>query len=63
MELAELVQEVIGRDMGVRHGLPKKQDIRKNYSAIVEVCELRGWRPQIFWLGVAQMPNHYLKVD
>jgi UDP-glucose 4-epimerase len=34
IELAEMVQEVVGRHVGVQHGPPRQGDIRKNYSVI-----------------------------
>jgi UDP-glucose 4-epimerase len=47
LELAALVQEVVGRDVGVQHGPPRRGDIRKNYSAIAKVQEMLGWQPEV----------------
>ncbi len=47
LELAMLVQKVVGWDVGVQHGPPRRGDIRKNYSAIGKVRERLGWRPLI----------------
>ncbi len=45
LELAALVQEVVGRDVGIHHGPPRQGDIRKNYSGIRKARELLGWEP------------------
>ena len=47
LELATLVQKVVGQDVGVQHGPPRQGDIRKNYSAIAKVKRILGWRPKI----------------
>ena len=47
LELAALVQEVVGRDVGVWHGPPRQGDIRKNYSGIRKVERMLGWRPEV----------------
>ncbi|GAB4279712.1 MAG: SDR family NAD(P)-dependent oxidoreductase [Candidatus Promineifilaceae bacterium] len=45
LELAALVQEVVGRNVGVEHGPPRQGDIRKNYSGIRKVHIVLGWQP------------------
>lgn len=45
--VAALVQEVVGRDVGVQHGPPRQGDICKNYSGIRKVMQMLGWRPEV----------------
>ena len=45
--VAALVQEVVGRDVGVQHGPARQGDIRKNYSAIRKVARVLGWQPKV----------------
>jgi UDP-glucose 4-epimerase len=45
LELAALVQKVVRRDVGMRHGPPRQGDIRRNYSAISKARRLLGWEP------------------
>ena len=45
--LAGMVQEIVGRDVGVQYGPPRQGDIRKNYSAIRKVQRILGWHPQV----------------
>ena len=47
VELAALVRQVTGRDVGVRHGPPRRGDIRRNYSAISKVGRMLGWEPRV----------------
>lgn len=47
LELAVLVQEVVGRNVGVQHGPPRQGDIRKNYSGIRKAEQMLGWRPKV----------------
>ena len=46
LELAALVQEVVGRDVGITHGPPRQGDIRKNYSGIRKIHERLGWQSE-----------------
>lgn len=46
LELAALVQEVVGRDVGITHGPPRRGDIRKNYSGIRKIHEQLGWQSE-----------------
>ncbi|MFQ5614228.1 MAG: NAD-dependent epimerase/dehydratase family protein, partial [Anaerolineae bacterium] len=43
VHLAEMVQEIVGREVSVEHRLPRRGDIRQNYSAIVKAWEMLGW--------------------
>jgi UDP-glucose 4-epimerase len=47
IELADMVQEVLSRDVGVRRGPPRQGDVRESYSAIAKVQEMLGWGPHI----------------
>jgi UDP-glucose 4-epimerase len=47
IELAEMVQQVIDQDVQMRHGPPRRGDIRKNYSAIDKVRQMLDWYPQV----------------
>ena len=47
IELAEMVRQVVERDVEMRHGPPRQGDIRKNYSAIAKVREMLGWEPEV----------------
>ena len=47
LELAVLVQEVVGRDVGIRQGPPRQGDIRQNYSGIAKARKLLGWEPRV----------------
>jgi len=47
LELAMLVQKVVGWDVGVHHGPPRQGDIRKNYSAITKVERMLEWEPRM----------------
>ncbi len=46
LDLAALVQEIVGRDVGMQHGPPRPGDIRKNYSGIRKVTQMLGWQPK-----------------
>jgi UDP-glucose 4-epimerase len=46
-ELAEIVREVTGRSLEVRHGPARQGDIRKNYSAVGKVQRVLGWEPTV----------------
>lgn len=46
-ELAEMVQEVAGTPVVVRHGPARQGDIRKNYSAVGKVRSVLGWEPRV----------------
>jgi UDP-glucose 4-epimerase len=46
-ELAAMVQEVTGGQVEVRHGLARRGDIWKNYSAVNKVRTVLGWEPQV----------------
>lgn len=45
-ELAALIQDVVGRDVGIVHGPPRQGDIRKNFSAVSKAERMLGWRPR-----------------
>lgn len=47
LELAAQVQKVVGRNIGVQYGPPRRGDIRKNYSAIAKVRRMLDWYPRI----------------
>lgn len=47
LELAAQVQKVVGRDIGVQYGPPRRGDIRKNYSAIAKVRRMLDWYPRV----------------
>jgi UDP-glucose 4-epimerase len=47
VELAELVQKVMGRGVSVSYGPSRQGDIRKNYSGIAKVRAILGWEPQM----------------
>lgn len=47
LELAALVQEVVERDVGVQHGLPRRGDMRRNYSGVRKVQQMLGWRSEV----------------
>lgn len=46
-ELAELIQQMTGRELKIQHGPPRRGDIRKNYSAISKVEKFLAWKPQV----------------
>jgi UDP-glucose 4-epimerase len=55
LELAELVQEVMGSQISIQHGPSRQGDIRKNYSDISKVERVLGWRPETdLWKGLQQ---------
>jgi len=47
IELAALVQETVGRGVGMHHGPPRRGDIRKNYSTIDKTRRTLGWEPEV----------------
>jgi len=47
LDLARLVQTVVGRDIGLQYGPPRPGDIRKNYSAVSKAQKMLGWQPQV----------------
>jgi UDP-glucose 4-epimerase len=47
LDLAAMVQEVMGQDIDMQHGPPRQGDIRKNYSAIAKVRGVLGWEPRV----------------
>jgi UDP-glucose 4-epimerase len=47
LALAELVQQVVGRDVAMENSPPRQGDIFKNYSAIGKVRERLGWEPKV----------------
>jgi UDP-glucose 4-epimerase len=46
-DLALLVQEVVGRDVGLQYGPARQGDIWKNYSAIAKAREMLAWDPEV----------------
>ena len=46
LQLAALIQQVMGRDVKIQHGHPRRGDIRKNYSDISKVERMLNWRPE-----------------
>ena len=46
-DLALLVQEVVGRDVGLQFGPARQGDIWKNYSAIAKAREMLVWDPEV----------------
>jgi GDP-D-mannose 3',5'-epimerase len=47
IELAEMVRQVVERDVEAEHGPSRQGDIRRNYSAIAKVREMLGWEPRM----------------
>ncbi len=47
LQLAELVRQVVGRDIEMTHDPARQGDIDKNYSAITKAREVLGWEPQV----------------
>ncbi|HEY75770.1 MAG TPA: SDR family NAD(P)-dependent oxidoreductase [Thermoflexia bacterium] len=45
--LAQMVQEVAGRPVALRHGPARRGDIRKNYSAVEKARKVLGWEPRV----------------
>ena len=45
VELASLVEHVVGHDIGLVHGPSRRGDIRRNYSDISKARRLLGWEP------------------
>lgn len=46
LELATLVQEVVGRQVTKKHGDSRQGDIRRSYSAVDKIRQVLGWRPK-----------------
>ena len=46
-ELAQMVQAIVGKEVGIRQAPARQGDIRKNYSTIAKVQRLLGWAPQV----------------
>ncbi len=44
-ELAALIQDVVGRDVGITHGPPRQGDMRQNFSSVRKAEAMLGWRP------------------
>jgi len=42
-----LVQDVVGRNVSVQYGLPRKGDVQMSYSAISKAQEMLGWEPKV----------------
>ena len=47
LDLAAMVQEVLGQDIDMQHGPPRQGDIRKNYSAVEKVRRELGWESRV----------------
>lgn len=47
LQLAELVRQVVGRDIEMTQAPARQGDIDKNYSAITKAREVLGWEPEI----------------
>jgi UDP-glucose 4-epimerase len=47
IELAEMVRQVVERDVEAEHGPSRRGDIRRNYSAIAKAREMLGWEPRM----------------
>jgi UDP-glucose 4-epimerase len=43
--LAELIEQIAGKHVEVRHGLAREGDVRRNYSAISKARNLLHWEP------------------
>jgi len=46
LELATLVQEVVGRQVTKKHGDSRQGDIRRSYSAVDKIRQVLGWCPK-----------------
>lgn len=46
LNLADLVQTIVGQNMQVEHGPARQGDIRKNYSGIRKIGDVLGWHPE-----------------
>jgi len=46
-QLAQLLQDIAGRELGIEHGPSRQGDIRKNYSVIAKVRSTLGWEPLV----------------
>ncbi len=46
-QLAELVRQVVGRDIEMAQAPARQGDIDKNYSAITKAREVLGWEPKV----------------
>lgn len=47
IELANMIQRIVGRDVEMECGLPRRGDIRRNYSAIAKVRQMLNWNPRV----------------
>jgi len=47
IDLVEMVQQAVERDVEAEHGPSRQGDIRRNYSAIAKVRRMLGWYPQV----------------
>lgn len=46
-ELTLLIQEVVGRDVGLQYGPARQGDIWKNYSMIAKARKMLAWEPEV----------------
>jgi UDP-glucose 4-epimerase len=60
-ELAALVQQVIGQDIGVEFDSWRQGDIRNNFSGIGKARELLGWQPKIDLLEGLQQTYQWIQ--
>lgn len=47
LELAELVQQVVGRGAGITRASARQGDVERSYSSIAKARDVLGWEPEV----------------
>ena len=47
LELAELVQKVVGKGAELDHGAARQGDVKRNYAVVAKANDMLGWKPEV----------------
>ena len=64
IELAQMVQQIMGHNIVIDHGPDRQGDIRKNYSKVSKAQDVLGWVPKIpLEIGLQDSIRWFLDAD